>query len=183
MGTVFVWRSDRVSEMPFSPGIMTSTIKRSKSSPANLRRASSAFAATETRKPFWTRYCDKRLRMRVSSSITRRWGASSESFVVWSVILPIRIERSLSEESASVERTGFLLLLILGFYVTGQKRLQGYYSSQLISRCVVRLLFYVNFSGKGGRGKKGYSVTNLKKMIMSSPTIRLWLLKLLLSCL
>src|SRR5687767_827883 len=53
--------------------------RRSKSRPASWRRASPALPATVTRKPFSVRYCFRRLRIRVSSSTTRRCGASSPS--------------------------------------------------------------------------------------------------------
>ena len=53
----------------------------------------SALPATVMRKPFSVRYCFNRLRMRVSSSTTRRCGASSCGIAEPSVIVRVSVRR------------------------------------------------------------------------------------------
>ncbi len=78
IGTVEPCRSASVNSSPLSPGIITSTTRRSKARLAICRRASAAEAAAVTRKPLAPRKRVRSVRIRMSSSTTRRCGASSE---------------------------------------------------------------------------------------------------------
>src|SRR5665213_14551 len=71
IGTLEVPRNDLAKSKPFSPGIITSRMSRSKLKPLSLARASAAVSPVRKR--------DSRSRMRRSSSTTSKCGASSES--------------------------------------------------------------------------------------------------------